>query len=109
MTDADVNRSLLFTVMAALQDDLIDRGRFAETWAAWTLKMDEPIPGLFARLGLITAEDCRAVDRKLELKLEEYRGDPRATPRRRRRCRDPRHHPDGGPPGAPVSPSTRCL
>ena len=54
----------------------IDRDQLAEAWAVWTLKMDEPMPHLLARRGLITAEVRREVDRRLECKLTEHRGDP---------------------------------
>ena len=78
MTDADVDRSLLFAVIA-LQDHLIDRDQLAEAWAVWTLKMDQPMPDLLAHCGLITAEVRREVDRRMERELTEHRGDPRAT------------------------------
>jgi hypothetical protein len=78
MTDADLNRSLRFAVIA-LRDGYIDRPRFAEVWAAWTVKMDEPIGDLVVRGGFMTIENRRELDRRAEQSLEANRSDTDAT------------------------------
>jgi hypothetical protein len=65
MTGVDVDRNLLFGVIA-LQDDLIDQTQFTDVCAGWALRMQVPLADLLIERGWITPEDRREVDRKLE-------------------------------------------
>ena len=78
MADVDVDRNLLFGVIA-LQDDLIDQAQFTDVCAGWAVRMQEPLADLLVERGWITPEDRREVVRKLERKLKKHGSDVRAT------------------------------
>jgi len=76
--DIDVDRNLLFAVIA-LQDDLIDQTQFADVCAGWAVRLERSLPDLLIERGWITAQDRTEIERKLERKLKKHRGDVRAT------------------------------
>ncbi len=78
MPDVDVDRNLLFAVIA-LQNDLIDQKQLAEVCAVWALRMKDPLADLLIERGWLTEGECREVERALERKLKKHRGDVRAT------------------------------
>jgi len=76
--DIDVDRNLLFAVIA-LQDDLIDQTQFTDVCAGWAVRLERSLPELLLERGWITAQDRTEIERKLERKLKKHRGDVRAT------------------------------
>jgi tetratricopeptide (TPR) repeat protein/tRNA A-37 threonylcarbamoyl transferase component Bud32 len=78
MAEVDVDRNLLFGVIA-LQDDLIDETRFADVCAGWAVRMQVPLADLLVERGWLTAEERREVERKLERKVRKHKGDVRAS------------------------------
>jgi serine/threonine protein kinase len=76
--DIDVDRNLLFAVIA-LQDDLVDQAQFADVCAGWAVRLEHSLPQLLIERGWITEQDRLEIERKLERKLKKHRGDIRAT------------------------------
>lgn len=74
MTEAEVDRNLLFGVLA-LQDDLIDPAQFTDVCAGWALRLETPLAELLLERGWITPEDRQQIERRLERKLRKHGGD----------------------------------
>ncbi len=77
-TNVDVDRNLLFAVIA-LQDDLIDQTQFADVCAGWAVRIERSLSELLIERGWLTKQDREDVERKLERKLKKHRGDVHAT------------------------------
>jgi hypothetical protein len=58
MAVADIDRSLLFGVIA-LQDDLIDETQFTEACAVWALRLERALADVLIERRWITADDRR--------------------------------------------------
>jgi tetratricopeptide (TPR) repeat protein/tRNA A-37 threonylcarbamoyl transferase component Bud32 len=78
MSQVDADRNLLFGVLA-LQDDLIDPGRFAEACASWALRKDVALAAILVERGWISAAEREEVERRLERKLKKHGGNAHAT------------------------------
>jgi len=77
MATVDIDRNLLFAVMA-LQDDLIDQPRFVDVCSGWSLRMETPLAELLLERHWISESDRVAIERKIERKIQKY-GGVRAT------------------------------
>jgi eukaryotic-like serine/threonine-protein kinase len=73
MADTDVDRNLLFAVIA-FQDDLIDQDRFVDVCAGWAARMHLPLADLLLERNWINQGDRLAIDRKIERKIQKHGG-----------------------------------
>jgi tetratricopeptide (TPR) repeat protein/tRNA A-37 threonylcarbamoyl transferase component Bud32 len=74
----DADRNLLFGVLA-LQADIVDADRFAETCSAWAARKTMPLADLLHERGWITAEERDHVEFLLERKLRKHGGNAQAS------------------------------
>src|SRR3954470_13272977 len=75
---ASPDRNLLFGVLA-LQLEIIDDRQFAQACSAWATDKATPLANVLQRLGWLTDEDRREVERLLERKLKKHGGDVRRS------------------------------
>jgi serine/threonine-protein kinase len=77
MAAADIDRNLLFGVIA-LQDDIIDDKQFTDACIVWCHRLERPLADVLMERQLITAEDRREIERKIERKIRKH-GNVRAS------------------------------